>query len=327
MIISDKITALRKKNGWSQEELAERMNVSRQAVSKWESAQAIPDLDRILQLGALFGVTTDYLLKDEMESEEFTDEIPSTVKRIGMEQANSYLAVRRRASLMIALATFLCILSPIPLILLGAASEIEGSGITENAAGIIGLSSLFALVLCAIPLFLFCGFQNEPYAFLDKAEPFELEYGVKGLIAEKKKQSRSLYVRTNIVATCICIFSPVPLIISGFLENEFLTVIMLAVTMILAGLGAAAFIIVGIRNASLQKLLQEGDYTRSEKRRNAIKEVVGFAYWGITTAVYLVLSFLQKGWEYSWLIFAIAGILFPIVMSLCNVIADKHREQ
>ena len=97
--------------------------------------------------------------------------------------------------------------------------------------------------------------------------------------------------------------------------------------MILAGLGAAAFIIVGIRNASLQKLLQEGDYTRSEKRRNAIKEVVGFAYWGITTAVYLVLSFLQKGWEYSWLIFAIAGILFPIVMSLCNVIADKHREQ
>ncbi len=64
MILADKIIRLRKKNGWSQEELAEKMQVSRQAVSKWESAQAIPDLEKILALGRLFGVTTDYLIKD-----------------------------------------------------------------------------------------------------------------------------------------------------------------------------------------------------------------------------------------------------------------------
>ena len=60
---------MRKKSGWSQEELAEKMEVSRQAVSKWESAQTVPDLNKILQLGKLFGVTTDYLLKDELELE------------------------------------------------------------------------------------------------------------------------------------------------------------------------------------------------------------------------------------------------------------------
>ena len=59
MILADKIIRLRKKNGWSQEELAGKMNVSRQAVSKWEGAQAIPDLEKILRLGELFGVTTD----------------------------------------------------------------------------------------------------------------------------------------------------------------------------------------------------------------------------------------------------------------------------
>ena len=74
MILADKIVRLRKKNGWSQEELAQKMNVSRQAVSKWESAQTIPELEKILQLGASFGVTTDYLLKDDMELEEFTSE-------------------------------------------------------------------------------------------------------------------------------------------------------------------------------------------------------------------------------------------------------------
>ena len=75
MILADKIIRLRKKNGWSQEELAEKMNVSRQAVSKWESAQTIPDLEKILRLSALFGVTTDYLLKDEIEEEEFSNDV------------------------------------------------------------------------------------------------------------------------------------------------------------------------------------------------------------------------------------------------------------
>ena len=55
MILADKITEERKKNGWSQEELAEKLGVSRQAVSKWESAGTIPDLQRVLQLAELFG--------------------------------------------------------------------------------------------------------------------------------------------------------------------------------------------------------------------------------------------------------------------------------
>ena len=71
MLIGEKITALRKKNGWSQEELADKMNVSRQAVSKWESDQTIPDLDKVLILSKLFNVTTDYLLKDEIENQDF----------------------------------------------------------------------------------------------------------------------------------------------------------------------------------------------------------------------------------------------------------------
>lgn len=64
MIFADKVVQLRKKSGWSQEELAEKLNVTRQSVSKWEGAQSIPDLEKILQLAQIFGVSTDYLLKD-----------------------------------------------------------------------------------------------------------------------------------------------------------------------------------------------------------------------------------------------------------------------
>lgn len=61
--LADRIQQLRKQNGLSQEQLAEKLHVSRQAVSKWESAQAQPDLDKILAMSELFLVTTDYLLK------------------------------------------------------------------------------------------------------------------------------------------------------------------------------------------------------------------------------------------------------------------------
>ncbi len=330
MILADKIIRLRKKNGWSQEELADKMNVSRQAVSKWESAQSIPDLEKILQLGMLFGVTMDYLLKDTIENEEFTDDSSdTTVKKISIEEANTYLEQRHLASWRIALATFLCILAPITLIVLNTLSERANPIIAETTAGAVGFIVLFALILCAVPIYIYCGFKNEPYAFLDENIPFELEYGVKGMVTERKKKFRDTYVKFNIIATCLCIFSPMPLIISGFTENELLIIMMLALLMIVAGIGASIFIIVGVQNASMQKLLQEGDFTKKEKKRNGVKEAVGFSYWGVLTAIFLIWGFLGNdgsgwiSWRYNWIVFAAGGILFPIVMMLCNLIADK----
>ena len=63
MTIADRIQSLRKAQGMSQEELADRVGVSRQAVSKWESEQATPDLDKVVIMSDIFEVTTDYLLK------------------------------------------------------------------------------------------------------------------------------------------------------------------------------------------------------------------------------------------------------------------------
>ena len=133
MILADKITDLRKKNGWSQEELAERLGVSRQSVSKYESAQSVPDLDKILRLASIFGVTTDYLLKDELEAEEFSpadapDADTPPLRRVSMETASEYLRLKRETAKPVALATALCILSPVCLIVLAAACARIGAG-------------------------------------------------------------------------------------------------------------------------------------------------------------------------------------------------------
>ena len=94
MILADKIIDLRKKSGWSQEELAAKLNVSRQAVSKWEGAQSVPDLERVLQMSRLFGVSTDYLLKDEQTAADSTGDAfsDSAVRTVSMEEANRFLA-------------------------------------------------------------------------------------------------------------------------------------------------------------------------------------------------------------------------------------------
>ena len=328
MILADKIIRLRKKNGWSQEELAEKTNVSRQAVSKWESAQSIPDLEKILQLSSLFGVTTDYLLKDEIEDEELTNDTSSdtTVKKISIEEANAYIEQRKKASWRIALATFLCILSPITLIVLTMLSELPNAIVTEATAGAIGLTVLFAFILCAVPIYIYCGFKNQPYEFLDKNIPFELEYGVKGLVTEKKNAFRPTYITYNIIATCLCIFSVVPLVMLSFTGNEVLVAVALVLLMIIVGIGVGMFIVAGTQNASMQKLLKEGEFTEKEKNRTSVKEVVGFCYWGVLTAMYLAWSFLTNHWHISWLVYAIGGILFPVVMCICSYFADSQKK-
>ena len=101
MILAEKIMEERKKNGWSQEELAEKLSVSRQAVSKWESAQSIPDLQRVIQLSEIFGVSTDYLLKDECETPQPIEGVePSDkdfpLKKVSVEDANDFMEVRKK---------------------------------------------------------------------------------------------------------------------------------------------------------------------------------------------------------------------------------------
>lgn len=90
MKLAEKIVKLRKINGWSQEDLAEKMNVSRQAISRWEGGTAQPDATNILQLSKLFGVTTDYLLNEEYESDNDLPKVQE-VKNDGMHQIMIYM--------------------------------------------------------------------------------------------------------------------------------------------------------------------------------------------------------------------------------------------
>lgn len=80
MELYDKLIQLRKERNWSQEDLAEKLNVSRQAISRWENGTAYPDAQNILQISKLFNVTTDYLLNDDYETDEDIPAVKTVIK-------------------------------------------------------------------------------------------------------------------------------------------------------------------------------------------------------------------------------------------------------
>ena len=321
MILAEKLTRLRKKNGWSQEELADRMEVSRQAVSKWESAQTIPNLEKLLQLAELFGVTTDYLLKDEMENEEFTQEEVSAVRKLSLSDANLYLEQRWQASGRIAFAVFLCILSPICLLLLGAMTEPPVS-LSENLAGGVGLTVLFLLVAAAVAIFLSCGFRNAPFESLE-TEPFETEYGVTGMVRERQSAYRSNYVRSNLLGVILCVLSPVLLLIGAFTGEDLIVIILLCTMLVVIGIGVWFLVTAGVRWASFQKLLQQGEFSPQEKRHSRIKGALTTAFWLLVVAVYLGWSFSTNSWNTTWIVWPVAGVLYAAMMAVCGLLIDQ----
>ncbi len=319
MIFADKLIYLRKKSGWSQEELAEQINVSRQSVSKWEGAQSIPDLEKIIKLSELFGVSTDYLLKDEIENPDapLCDNEPLSKRRVSMEEANNFLSVKRTTSAYIALATFLCIISPIALIILGSMSESESFAISENLAGGIGLIAMFVIVSVAVAIYLYSGSLTSQFLFLDTDE-FETEYGVFGMAKKRKLEFKQKYTLFNIIATCLCILSLIPLFIGTIINenNDLLIISLLCLMLIIVGIAVVMFIRVGIINESYSKLLQEAKHHKKNPPKTPIENAISAIYWPVVAIIYFAYSLFSGNWGFSWIIWVIAGILYSGIIGV-----------
>lgn len=331
MILADKITEERKKNGWSQEDLAERLGVSRQSVSKWESAGSVPDLQKVIQMADLFGVSTDYLLKDEMGQENRdTENAPQSdmdcsLYRVTMEEANGFLNAKRKAAPMVANATALCILSPVLLILLGAFSESRLFSITEGMAAGIGYTVLFILIAVAVFIFITYGIKMKHLEHLER-EPFETEYGVTGMVREKSRGFEERYSRGVAGGVVLCIVSVIPIIIAGVMDApDVICAECVAGLLVLIALGVNIIMRVGMVKDSYDTLLQEGEFSKKEKHAKKKMSAFSGIYWCLATAIYLGWSFWTRQWDFTWLVWPVAGVLFAAVSGIVRIILKVDK--
>ncbi len=331
MILADKIVSLRKKAGWSQEDLAEKLGVTRQSVSKWEGAQSVPDMDKVVMMSRLFGISTDFLLKDELEEEApcaAAQEDDTPLRRVSLTQASAYLALRKAAAPKIAVATALCIISPVTLILLAGMSEVQRFHISENAAAGIGLCVLLALVALAVSIFLRTGAEAKEYRFLEE-EPFETEYGVTGMVRQRQREYKDTHTRLVTVGVVLCVLAAVPLFAAMCINDgsDLLYIAAVCALLVLVAIGCLALVTAGVYQGAMEQLLEEGDYTRPQKKHHKLMGTVTMIYWLTATAVFLLYTYGPHGNgqpRYSWIIWAVAGVLYAAVMGIVRIISRSR---
>lgn len=331
MILADKIIALRKKAGWSQEELAEQLGVTRQSVSKWEGAQSVPDMEKVVLMSRLFGVSTDFLLKDELEDaldhpSESSDDSP--LRRVTMAEASEYLALQRANAPKVACGVMLCVFSPILLILLSGLSEFARFGISEDMASGAGLCVLIVMVAIAVALFLTSGFKVKRYEFLEK-EPFETEYGVSGMVRERQREQQPTRDRMNLVGTLLCILSVLPLFACVCIgANDLVYIGAVCALLAMVGIACWCFVYVGVYHSATQALLEEEDYSRENKAMSSLLGTISGIYWLLVTAIFLFYTFGPTGngqARYSWFIWAVAGVLYGAVILVVKLLRSRKK--
>ncbi len=317
MKFNEKLISLRKERGMSQEDLAFKVGVSRQSVSKWEQGESEPDLTNLKSLSRVFQVTLDELINDAPDKEKPAD----TERRVSLEEARSFLNATRKSAPWIALGVLLCILSPVCLILLGAISEESRFSLSENVAAGIGIIALLVLIALAVSVFVVQGGRTAEYRYLEK-ESFVLDDEAAVLTNRRKEEYKSAYLRNNVLGVCLCLLSIAPLFIGVMIDesNDLLMVCLLSALFPVAGVGVYFLVLGGVIWGSLEKLLQIEDYSKKNKNKAPLSSALSVAYWLVVTAIFLGVSFFTSKWQYTGLIWVIAGVLYPAFLLLLNAL-------
>ncbi|MCM1100766.1 MAG: helix-turn-helix domain-containing protein [Clostridium sp.] len=331
MILADKIIMLRKRNGWSQEELADKLDISRQSVSKWESGSSIPDLDKIIKMSGLFGVSTDYLLKEEIEeipqgeglSSDETPESPR--RRISLEEAENFLDRTKEFAHMIGLGVALCICSPIVLIVWGGSAELGLTRASSDLAEGIGVMVLLGMVAIAVIIFILQGIHYDKFDWLER-EILAPEYGVEGMVSKRKENYVSTFGVCIAVGVGLCILSVIPLCVIGSMGAAGEEMEMWGVGIFLVTVAVAVYLFVraGIIHDSFDKLLQTDDYSVEKKkmRKESRLSIIAGIYWSLVVAAYLLWSFVTRTWHTTWIIWPVAGVLWAAVAGVVRLITS-----
>ena len=332
MTFSEKISALRKQKGWSQEELAEKLMVTRQAVSKWESAQSMPDLDKLVQLSEALGVSTDYLLKDEQaQSAPVPVTAEQTVKprHVTQEEARRYLQLQTAAIPKTTLGVALCVWSSIVLIGLPVLRSTLNWGFPEEICSGIGLCVLLVMVAAGVALLLTASGKLREFEYLER-EPIETDNGAREQALSMQREVLPICAKRNTIGVVLCILSVLPLFalmcVPGVPDGYY----SLAVCALLLLVGIACLLLVrtGSMRGAVDKLLEQGNYTRENKAKSRLVGAVSAAYWLVVTAAFLFYTFGPNGNgqpQYSWFIWAIAGVLYGALMAALSVYRKKSK--
>lgn len=337
-MLAEKIYQLRKAKNWSQEDLAAKIGVSRQSVSKWERGEALPDLERMISLSDIFGVSIDDLIRSNKITEDEKEDLQSQAKtttlqtdqetpltslnEIDLASTHAYLQVKQVTSQSNAAACFL--------IIIGSGSFFALQMMADELPTAFWLQIIAWVILLASMAIASASFMqnqqlSEKYRWIE-TQPHQLGFQVEEILERDQRANREIWQKQTITGTSLCILSALPLVItSSILDDDLPIAISLLATIALISAGVYQL----MRSADLKKgyqILLQGPQASTrwgqssdddpEFKKDPILAQVQNSYWGLVLVSYLTISFVFRAWAWSWILFVIAPFLFDLVQLL-----------
>lgn len=291
MTFGEKLQGLRKQKGISQEELANQLNVSRQAVSKWENDAGFPEMEKMLMLGNIFQVSMDYLLKEDRLSSE-AQQAKEQGYYASREKVQGLINHDKKDALGTAIAILLMIYSGLPILFLPH---------LEDELSIVSVLMIgFGIILLVM-----LGCKEDPYVRLRK-EPLSFDQEVLKYWKQVHKVKGKIYTAmviggiALIIACCIlAIFVDDVLHLESTLVDPYY--------LLMIGAAVYLFIYSAMMSDTYDMICENQKYVASRKKGSDLY----YYTIGIGALIYIGLGLIfgEIAWMSGWVIPAIFGVL------------------
>ena len=297
MAFSENLQFLRTRQGQTQEQLAELLEVSRQSVSKWESAQSFPEMDTILRICDLYQVNLDTLMRGSVE-----DSL--------VEDTAQYDRFMNRFSLRISFAIGGIIAG------VGLCGLLEAKGVSEYLI----LACLLLIIAVCVVVMVASGLQNDNFR---KAHPTITDFYTQ----EQRQAFRQKFVWFIAGGVGAILFDVALLMLffSKFPEEEPFESYAISVFLLIVSGAVTAFVYAGIQEEKykIDEYNRDNNPTPEVKKRKGLINTICAALMVVTTALYVGLGLALDLWRTAWWVFAVAGILCAVV----NIVLDPYRDE
>lgn len=319
MSFGNNLINYRKKLGITQEELAERLHVSRQTVSRWETDLTAPDLDILVSLSDIFGCSLDELVRGE----EYTSEVEAAPLTENTEQQRApeptiSASERRRHfssfAIMISAGVLTVLIAVAAMMFIYSASEVWS------------IIALLSLIAAAVAMFVIGGVKHSAFIAENPTLPkYDKEVSQKFM-----KRSPFLFAGATVLILIGVILLILMSTLLGFDETEPKQMAAVGIFLLIVGVASALYTYTGMECSDFSdgKVIKDGHLSDEDglsPKGKRINDAVSSAIMLTATAIFLLLGLTKNLWHPAWVVFPIGGILCGIVTSiLAAIYPDKQ---
>lgn len=326
MKFADNLYFLRKRDKITQEDLAEKLNVSRQSVSKWETGEAYPETEKLLVLCDLFNVSLDDLMRGDL-TEQSSDIVKSEpVDTVGSERTTEYAVYdehMNKFSRGISLGVLLIILGVAVCIMLSGISFLL-SGAMQELVSIMSGVAVILFVAAAVFLFVLCGNKHESFK---KDNPVVAE--PKERVDDKNFGAKTAGLVSGILIDVVYLIVMTSLVDANIIRTNHADAATCYI--VSAFMAVLAFIVFGLVYLGIQRsktnIKEYNKQARSALSPSPKEKLIGAICGAVmmtATAIFLLLGFIGNYWHPGWVVFPVGGILCGIISTLLR--AKNTRE-